>query len=371
MLTRLYCNNFKCLDNFEFRPAAMQLLIGRNGGGKSTVFEVLELLRDFAVRGESCEDRFLGKTRTRWQNFSNQQFELNVAGNAGAYTYELVLGRFRDTRDLHVQKERLSFNSNLLYGFENGVVQIHNDRFEKVTQFSIVPRRSYLTEIEAQPDNSKLMWFKEWLNQLVCVQIDPKQMRAHAKREAIYPTFDLGNFAEWYRHLRQDRSAATDELRVSLQKIIDGFESLDLKGPPSGPKDLQVAVRPTGAERTNLENYSFDELSDGQRTLVGLYTLLHCALTDHSTLCIDEPDNFIALAEIQPWLFALIDRAQETNSQVLIASHHPELLNQLATRNGVIIERTDSGPTRVRPFAPPADTTLTPAEIVARGWEHA
>ena len=84
MLTRLYCHNFKCLDNFEFRPAPMQLLVGRNGGGKSTVFEVLRLLRDFAVRGETCEDRFLGETRTRWQTVSIQQFELDVAGNAGA-----------------------------------------------------------------------------------------------------------------------------------------------------------------------------------------------------------------------------------------------------------------------------------------------
>jgi predicted ATPase len=54
MLTRLYCDNYKCLVNFEFRPEAIQLLMGRNGAGKSTVFEVLELIRDFAARGESC-----------------------------------------------------------------------------------------------------------------------------------------------------------------------------------------------------------------------------------------------------------------------------------------------------------------------------
>lgn len=57
MLTRLYCDNYKCLVNFEFRPEATQLLMGRNGAGKSTVFEVLELIRDFAARGETCEDR--------------------------------------------------------------------------------------------------------------------------------------------------------------------------------------------------------------------------------------------------------------------------------------------------------------------------
>ena len=67
MLTRLYCDNYKCLVNFEFRPGATQLLMGRNGAGKSTVFEVLELIRDFAARGDTCEDRLVGQTRTRSQ----------------------------------------------------------------------------------------------------------------------------------------------------------------------------------------------------------------------------------------------------------------------------------------------------------------
>ncbi len=57
---------------------------------------------------------------------------------------------------------------------------------------------------------------------------------------------DLSNFAEWHRHLRQDSSAATDELRLSLQEVIDGFEGLYLKGPPSGTRLLQVAVRTGG-----------------------------------------------------------------------------------------------------------------------------
>ena len=372
MLTRLYCDNYKCLVNFEFRPGATQLLMGRNGAGKSTVFEVLELIRDFAARGETCEDRLVGQTRTRWQDLSDQRFEMDVKGTMGTYVYELVVDESGRPLRPRVKKERLSLDGKPLYLFENGIVHLHNDRFEDRTQFEFFPRRSFLAEIESRPDNTKLMWFKSWLERLLYVQVDPKRMRSEAEKEALYPTPDLSNFAEWYRHLRQDSSAATDELRSSLQEVIDGFEGLDLKGPPSGTKVLQVSLRTSGEGKGKARPYEFDELSDGQRALIGLYTLLHCALTDHSTLCIDEPDNFVALREIQPWLSNLMDRAEETASQVLIASHHPELLNQLATRSGVIIERPDAGPTLPpRPFAPPSDLTLTPAEVIARGWEHA
>jgi energy-coupling factor transporter ATP-binding protein EcfA2 len=360
------------LANFEYRPEATQLLMGDNGAGKSTVFEVLELIRDFAARGDTCQDRLVGQTRTRWQDLPDQRFELDVKGQLGTYTYELIVDEMGTPLRPRVKKERLSLEGKPLYLFEDGVVHLHNDRFEDRTQFEFFPRRSFLAEIESRHDNKTLMSFKSWLEKVLCVQVDPKRMRPDAEKEAIYPTSDLSNFAQWYRHLRQDSSAATDELHSSLQRVFDGFGGLDLKGPPSGTRVLKVAVRTGGEGKNAPQQYAFDELSDGQRALIALYTLLHCALTDHSTLCIDEPDNFVALREIQPWLSALLDRAQETGSQVLMASHHPELLNQLATRNGIIIERSDAGPTRPpRPFAAPSDSTLTPAEIIARGWEHA
>jgi len=370
MLTRLFCDNYKCLVNFEFKPTPMQLLMGRNGSGKSTVFEILALLRDFAVRGDPCEDRLLGTTRTRWQDLPVQRFELDVSGNGGIYNYELVVDEWGKPLLPRIRKEKVTFNGNPLYLFENGVVHLHNDQFEDRAQFPIFPKRSYLYEIESRPENAKLMWFKNWLDHVTVVQVDPKAMkRSQAQREAVYPAPDLSNFAEWYRHLRQDNSAGTDALRVSLQEIVDGFEGLDLKGPQNGTKELHVSVRTGMGGKPN--GFTFSELSDGQRSLVGLYTLLHCALVEHSTLCIDEPDNFIALSEIQPWLLLLIDRAEETSSQIMIASHHPEFLNQLASRNGVVIERSNAGPTLPpRAFELQNDTTLTAAEIVARGWNN-
>ena len=48
VLSRLYATNYRCLVNFEFKPIAKQLIIGRNGTGKTAVLDVLAMLRDFA-----------------------------------------------------------------------------------------------------------------------------------------------------------------------------------------------------------------------------------------------------------------------------------------------------------------------------------
>jgi predicted ATPase len=377
MLTRLYCDNYKCLVNFEFRPQPLQLLMGRNGSGKSTVLEVLELMGafvrgDLSFHGDSIEDHLAGKTRTRWQQLEQQRFELEVKGPEGTYLYGLVADEWgQPTAHPRVIKESVTLDGKPLFLFENGTVHLHNNQFLEKVQFPLNPRRSGLSIVESRKDNTKLSWLKDWLGRILYVQINPKGMGARAEKEETRPTFDLANFAGWYRHLRLEQGKGTEELRASLKEVIGGFDSLDLKDAGLNTRVLQVAAGTGDEGNGKLLQYDFGELSDGQRTLIGLYALLHCALNDHSTLCIDEPDNFVALAEIQPWLLRLSDKAEDSGSQVLIASHHPELLNHLATRNGVVLDRVGGRQTLVRPFAPPSDTTLTPAEIVARGWERA
>jgi hypothetical protein len=67
----------------------------------------------------------------------------------------------------------------------------------------------------------------------------------------------------------------------------------------------------------------------------------------------------------------LLDRVDERTAQVILVSHHPELLDQLADQGGVLFDRPDGRETRVLPFEPPEDSGLKASEIIARGWELA
>ena len=114
---------------------------------------------------------------------------------------------------------------------------------------------------------------------------------------------------------------------------------------------------------------SLERLSAGQRNLVALFTILYAAIGRDTTVCIDEPDNYVALREIQPWLTLLRDRVEDENGQCLLISHHPELINYLAAKNGVLLYRDESGPARTKPFEWKGDDVILPAELVARGME--
>ena len=404
MLTRLYATNYRCLVNFEFKPNSKQLIIGRNGTGKSTVFDVLAMLRDVAARGEPCENHLGGKTRTRWQDVTEQRFELDIRGNGGEYRYSLVvesqeevsygrgsdsllgssvsrpnksrwiesavLGRVRNPFGPHVKQEVLEFNGGPLFRLQDGTIGLFNDQ-QKPKPSVEIPFEglsSGLATVQiGRKDNTKLTWFELWLNRIVQVQIDPWAMSARSEREARFPHRDLSNFADWYRHLRLETGDAIFEAIKDLREAIPGFEALDAKEAGLDVRVLQATFASPSGGKIELP---FHELSEGQRALIALYVLLHCAVGEDRLLLIDEPDNFIALAEIQPWLLKLLDRLDETNGQVMLVSHHPELLNQLAGEGGVVLDRPGGGETRVRPFSP-GDTGLTPSEFVSRGWENA
>jgi predicted ATPase len=369
MLARLYATNYRCLVNFEFKPTAKQLIIGRNGTGKTTVFDVLAMLRDIAVRGLPLEGFLGGKTRTSWQSVAEQRFELDVKGNGGEYRYTLVVDE-KTTRSLpRVKQETLDFNGKPLCRFLEGAISLFNDqqKSEPNVRFTFNTGRSGLAEAVGN-DNTKLDWFKGWLGRLVQVQINPWVMSARSERESRDPARDLGNFADWYRHLRLENGSAIFEAMTSLLKAIPGLEALDAKEAGLDVRVLQGTIRSPNGKAVDLP---FSDLSEGQRTLIALYVLLYCAVGEDRTLLLDEPDNFIALPEIQPWLMKLLDRVDETGGQVILVSHHPELLDQLACRGGVVLDRPNGGETRVRPFEPPEDSGLKASEIIARGWELA
>jgi len=296
----------------------------------------------------------------------------------GEYRYTLYVDEDGDPPRPFVKQERLDFDGAPLFRFQEGVFSIFDQQKpSRKLEFRLDRRRSSMAIASAQlPDQTKLARFNVWLSGLLHVQINPWAMSARSERESRYPAKDLSDFADWYRHLRLENFDAVSKAIEDLREAIPGFQALDAKEAGLDVRVLQARMRDPSYTVDLPTLYGkavdlpFSELSEGQRVLIALYVLLHCAVTRGSTLLIDEPDNFIALAEIQPWLLKLLDRVDEQNAQIILVSHHPELLNQLAAEGGVVLDRPNGGETRVLPFSPPDASGLTPSEVIARGWEY-
>jgi predicted ATPase len=299
-------------------------------------------------------------------NQPHQTFELEAMLDDARYIYRLVLDSYGDPPRARVVSESVKFNEKAIFEFEEGKVHLFDNRFEHKVAYPFDWHRSALATLTDIKDNQKLARFKEWFGHLFCFRINPFRMDPRTEDEDIYPYYDLRNFSSWYRHLIQSDRSEDAALLESLRAALDNFGVLKLDRVEKNIRSLDAEFKPASA---SIE-LSFDKLSDGQRCLIGLYTILHFVVAKGNTIILDEPDNFIALREIQPWLNALSDAIEEGGGQVLIISHHPELMNQWAPDFGVQFIRESGGPVRVKEFSGKAYNKLRPSEIIARGWEN-
>ena len=116
--------------------------------------------------------------------------------------------------------------------------------------------------------------------------------------------------------------------------------------------------------------YGFDQLSDGQRALIALYSLIHLSADRSVSLFIDEPDNYLALGEVQPWLAEAVQRCGESLEQLVVVSHHPVTIDYMAGASGRWFSRDGDGPARVSK-APTRDIAdgISISDAIVRRWE--
>lgn len=340
--------------------------MGANGTGKSSFMDALLYLRRLVVIKQTLDRHDILSQRTLWLNLPKQTFEIEAALGDAIYAYRLVIEAYGDPAKPRVESESVKCNGNPIFDFQAGEVQLFDDEFQRKIAYPYLSDRSALATVETK-DNRKLIRFKNWFRHLLCFRINPFAMESVAKGEDTYPFAGLSNFAAWYRHLLQSAPKENTTFLKNLREALDGFNFLEFGEPIENQRLMSCEFGQKNGPDLKL---SLNQLSDGQRCLLGLYSILHFVAARGHTVVLDEPDNFIALREIQPWLSAVSDAVDDGNGQVLIISHHPELLDQWAPNYGVQFVRDGIGPVRVKEFQADPKTALSPSELVARGWEN-
>ena len=367
MLKRIYIDNFRCLVNFELNVDAINLLLGSNGSGKSTVFEVLQKIQAFVSGDSKVEGIFKSADCTRWQTSQVQRFELEILGNGGSYKYELGIGHNRDK--CRVEYERLWFDDQPLLKFELGEVQLYRNDYSPGPKYSFDWSQSMIALLTPRDENTKLIWFRERMTRFIIVRIIPSLMIDESHQEEKRLTTQMENYVSWYRYLSEDQGKVA-ELGNIFKEVIDGFTNFKFERVSEQSWVLKLRLSGEKNSAKPIE-YRLGELSDGQKMLIALYTVIHGTKFEDYTLCIDEPENFLALPEIQPWLIQLYDLCSEEQLQALLISHHPELINYLlASPIGYWFERQSNAPVRVKRISSEvADNSGLPvSELIARGW---
>jgi predicted ATPase len=376
MLKRLYIDNFRCFVNFEYKPERKQLLLGANGSGKSSLLDALRIIGDFIRNGRTDSAlRALRNGKTRWLELPKQIFEIEaeLGGEQYLYRLELQIGRIPLPIGISVLSESLKVGGNPIIEILNGEVIIYpippNNSAVRLQQQTL-PEGSLFRTFAGYSEETKR--FVGWISdELSCLKYNPSARRTSAlllgrtRTGAAALDPEMSNIASWYKRQTQIDIEGAINLRGSLREALEGFDSLNFGDSGTERTGLIVSFnRPEGKV-----SYAINELSDGQRCLIALYMILHFLIAKGHTVFLDEPDNYVSLREIQPWLLAAEQAVEESKGQLILISHHPEILNQWAQEYGLRFFREGNGHVRTEPFRSDYDGVLQPSEVIARGWE--
>ena len=115
---------------------------------------------------------------------------------------------------------------------------------------------SALARVVPAQDNRRLSGFLEFIRSIVVCRLHPPAFRTDVDGESSVLSVDGANFGAWYRSVLQEHPHLAVAFNHALGDVIDG---------------------------------------------IALYGLLHLARGPATSVFVDEPDNYLTLAEIQPW----------------------------------------------------------------------
>ena len=374
MIKRIYVDNYKCFVNFELRFEPLTLLLGRNGAGKTSVLDIMFALREL-LSGRvkvSDADIFPANTLTAWQTQELQTFEVEVNIDDEDFLYRLVVEQNQAERLFRIREESLKDKERkYLFDCELGEVQLYRDNLSPGPKYSVDWSESALARIPSRHDNTRLTKFLDFMRGVVVCGMYPASFHAEIVEHEETLSRDASNFAAWYQHQQLENPDSIQKFKRKLEEVIDGFDGARLEKTGSSRRALRISFLEESNQKYEL---SLNEISDGQRALLALYALTELSSGMKNPLYLDEPENYVAIAEIQPWLVELSDRCGESIPQAVICSHHPELIDYLGSSHGVLLNREQSGPTRIIEIpdiiSDRAESGLKLSEVLARGWEN-
>lgn len=364
MINYLYANNFKSFVNFKVEFNRLNLMIGKNGSGKSNVFTLIFSLVEMVRGSYGVIDRcFPYSSLTRWMKSNIQTFEMGLSDDDHTYVYKIEIKQNSDSRRAQVIYEKISRDNKVLFLMENGSSILYDDSLvgasvltnDNISGVSFVPLDGKHTYIEG---------FKKAIFSIILCSPDPRSMVANVGKEELGAMVNFSNIASIYAGLLQTDPEMYGDLMSVLKDINPYLNRFKITMSPMG----RFLVAEYCYNDVSSEFY-FDELSDGEKMVFALYLILFGFIKKGYTVLMDEPDNYLSLREIQPWCSEIESEVME-RGQCIMISHHPEIIDYLAVTNGIWISRIKSGESIVvddQKKAIDNKDLLTYSEFIARG----
>lgn len=318
----LWVRNLRALAQVRWSPAPVSVLVGANGTGKSTLLQVLRLMRLAYERGlpeaVAIVLRGSGNLKT-WGVAADETVEIGLDLGAASWRIELMA---REGTVEYLTNERLSDDGRDVFVRDALGAFMHGDkRIDPAPQIGV---RALMDRGAHEPVLRRVAGFL----QNIAVYHDPDLWTLREQGSSTTQDRHLsprgGNALTLLRRWHQERAH-----RDRYQFVVDGLKAAF----PSVVSDLDfVEAGNTLAARVYRPGVEVPSpLADEANGVLQLLVLL-CEVAgapDQSIVAIDEPENSLHPYALRVFLRRTIRWALHHDLTVLLATHSTVLLDEL------------------------------------------
>lgn len=344
MIERLSVSNYRSLgENVVLELGRFTALVGPNGSGKSNVVDVLRFVSDcmhMGLSGAITDRHGIGAVR-RWSGGHPFNvaigLQLRVNGSRQAhYSFEL---RGDSAEEYRVKVEEASIWSET----EQFHFRIEDGKWVAGPQGLIPSLDETSLALPLIGGDARFQPLVQALQRISVYSIFPDTLRAPQKYSPVKPMD--GHGSNWASILKdQPKSSWKPELISALQKLTNDIEDIKVAQAASY---LVVQFRHTSSGRPKW--FDAAQESDGTLRVAGIVTAL-LQEPPVPVIGIEEPELTVHPGAI-PLLCDFLRQASR-DSQVLVTTHSPELLDQMKAEEVRVVLRGQEG-TKVSPMSSP------------------
>ena len=348
-LLSIRIEGYRPFDDITIPLLPLQVIVGANGSGKSSLFEFLKFIRDACyqeippeiVEGTVGQQIFHkpGPDRLWWSaEIDNKekvplyyQGELEGPIGSAKISFERVITK----EPLHKRYSK----GYIFLDFKNGKGVVRDPIDKEFMRKEWDLKKPNQLGLGAITDSTLVTLFnlREYIRGwrfYNSFNINNEKIRKSVptSQEPVLHE-DTGNLSAVLFNLMTEHPESFEELKFVLKAAIPGFHDLNVKA-RGGPGEVIAFWR----EKAIDTDLSLADLSDGTLRFIAWATL--CVMPSPPTLiCIDEPDQGVHPRTL-PIIAGLFEKASQ-RTQIILATHASYFLTQFDLYNVAVMKKED------------------------------